>query len=212
MNQFSRLRVLSKNSRRDMKIEVPFKNYSYSEYQQLIDELLKAGKVTGDQQSDSLLEYTKLNMHRMHRWDKTFVPSPTLAKRIVELNHPLLWVVITEGWCGDAAQQLPVIEKLAALNSNITTRYVLRDENPEFMNHFLTHGSKSIPIWICFDAQGYQKWKWGPRPQEAIDLLQQLKDKGADESSRKQELHGWYAKNKHLAFQREIEQLLAEHS
>jgi hypothetical protein len=195
-----------------MKIEVPSKKYSYSEYQQLIDDLLQIGKVTGDQQSDSLLEYTKLNMHRMHRWDKTFIPNPTISNRIAKLNQPLLWLIITEGWCGDAAQQLPVIEKLGALNPNITTRYVLRDENPQFMEHFLTNGSRSIPVWICLDAKGEMLWKWGPRPQEAIDLLQQMKDRNVDESIRKQELHSWYAKNKHQAFQREIEQLLAEHS
>jgi hypothetical protein len=195
-----------------MKIEVPKNKYSYTEYQELIQRLLDVGKVTGDQQSDSLIEYTKLNLHRMHRWDKTFLPQATLVKRISELQEPLLWIVITEGWCGDAAQQIPVIEKLAALNPLITLRYVLRDENTAFMEHFLTNGTRSIPIWLCFDAQGELLWKWGPRPKDAADLLLRLKEAGEDEARRKQELHSWYAKNKHLAFQSEIEHLLAHHS
>lgn len=195
-----------------MKIEVPQTLYSYAEYQQLIHDLLDAGKVTGEQQSESLLEYTKLNMHRMHRWEKTFEPTPLLAKRIAELKDPQQWVVITEGWCGDAAQQIPVIEKLASLNPIISLRYALRDINPGFMDLFLTNGSRSIPIWISLDAHGELLWKWGPRPKEAADLLQRLKDEGVDESLRKQELHGWYAKNKHQAMQKEIEILLAEHS
>jgi hypothetical protein len=195
-----------------MKIELPQKIYSYPEYQQLILELIAVGKVTGDQQSESLLEYTKLNLHRMHRWDKTFTPNPVLAKRISDWKSPLQWVVITEGWCGDAAQQLPVIEKIASLNAAITTRYVLRDENPEFMGRFLTNGSRSIPIWICLDPNGELLWKWGPRPMEAAELLNRMKEQGMDDSMRKQELHGWYAKNKHKAFQAEIEQLLAQHS
>jgi hypothetical protein len=200
------------NSTRDMKIEVPQNQYSYTEYQQLIKQLLDAGKVTGDQQSDSLLEYTKLNLHRMHRWDKTFLPQESLVKRVRDIKEPLFWIVITEGWCGDAAQQLSVIDKLASFNTKIKLRYVLRDENPSFMDLFLTNGSRAIPIWLCLNSDGELLWKWGPRPKEAADLLQKLKDADVDDSTRKQELHSWYAKNKHLAFQSEIEQLLAHHS
>jgi len=195
-----------------MKIEVPENKYSYLEYQQLIHELLESGKVTGDEQSESLLEYTKLNMHRMHRWEKTFSPNPVLIKKIAELKSPLQWVLITEGWCGDAAQQIPVIEKLASFNSLITTQYVLRDENPEFIDSFLTNGARSIPVWICLDSKGEFVWKWGPRPQAAAEMLQRLKNEGVDVSVQKQELHSWYAKNKHHAFQSEIEHLLAHHS
>jgi hypothetical protein len=195
-----------------MKIELPEKKYSYTGYKDLLESLLSEGKVTGDQQSDSLLEYTKLNMHRMHRWEKTFMPNAVLAKRIAMINRPLHWVVITEGWCGDAAQQLPIIEKLASLNPNITTHYVLRDENPAFMNLFLTNGGRSIPIWICTDENWELQWKWGPRPNEAAQLLKRLKESGVDDSLLKQELHSWYAKNKQLALQGEIEQLLAHDS
>ena len=195
-----------------MKIEVPEKRYSYTGYKDLLESLLAEGKVTGDQQSDSLLEYTKLNMHRMHRWEKTFTPNAVLAKRIAAINKPMHWVVITEGWCGDAAQQLPVIEKLASLNPLITAHYVLRDENPAFMNLFLTNGGKSIPVWICTGENWDLLWKWGPRPDEAAQLLKRLKESGIDDSLLKQELHGWYAKNKHMALQAEIEQLLAHDS
>jgi hypothetical protein len=195
-----------------MKIEIPERKYSYLEYQQLIHELLDSGKVTGDDQSESLLEYTRLNMHRMHRWEKTFSPNPVLIKKIAELKSPMRWVVITEGWCGDAAQQIPVIEKLATYNPTITTHYVLRDENPDFMDLFLTNGSKSIPVWICLDEKSELIWKWGPRPLAAAEMLQLLKNEGVDVSVQKQELHSWYAKNKHYAFQSEIEHLLAHHS
>ena len=122
------------------------------------------------------------------------------------------WVVITEGWCGDAAQQVPVIQKLASLNPLITTHFVLRDENPDFMNLFLTNGGRSIPIWISTNEDWEFQWKWGPRPEEAAQLLKQLKAAGTDDSTVKQELHAWYAKNKQMAFQGEIEHLLANDS
>jgi hypothetical protein len=195
-----------------MKIEVPEKKYSYTGYKDLLDSLLSQGKVTGDLQSDSLLEYTKLNMHRVHRWEKTFTPKAALARQIAMIKKPMHWVVITEGWCGDAAQQVPVIQKLASLNPLITTHFVLRDENPDFMNLFLTNGGRSIPIWICTNEDWEFQWKWGPRPEEAAQLLKQLKAAGTDDSTVKQELHAWYAKNKQMAFQGEIEHLLANDS
>jgi hypothetical protein len=191
-----------------MKIILPQKSYTYPEYIAMVEALQHDGKVTGHQQSESLLVYSKLNMHRMHRWEKTFVPSPALARKIAAIDKPLHWVVITEGWCGDAAQQLPVIEKLASLNPLITTHYVLRDENPEFMDLFLTNGARSIPVWICTDEHWNFRWKWGARPRAAQDMLNKLKEEAVSLDEQKQQLHGWYAKNKHEALQLEVAQML----
>lgn len=191
-----------------MKIELPLINYTYESYVTLVEGLLLEGKVTGHQQSDSLLEYTKLNLHRMHRWEKTFQPNDALARKIQAIDQPIQWIIITEGWCGDAAQQLPVIEKLARLNPLITTTYVLRDDNPDFMNQFLTNGARSIPVWICTDKNQNVLWKWGPRPAEAESLLAGLKQQSVEVSEQKQKLHAWYAANKHQAFQQEIAVLL----
>ena len=40
---------------------------------------------------------------------------------------------------------LPVIEKIAAESEFVTTRYLLRDENLELMDGFLTDGGRAIP-------------------------------------------------------------------
>jgi hypothetical protein len=191
-----------------MKIELPATHYSYSNYKALIEELLSEGKVTGHEQSESLLEYTKLNLHRMHRWEKTFAPNEALMRKVSTIQQQMHWIVITEGWCGDAAQQLPVIEKLASLNPLITTHYVLRDDNPELMDLFLSNGLRSIPAWICVDEQWNLMWKWGPRPGIAEQLLRELKSADVSVADRKQQLHAWYARNKHEAFQQEIALLL----
>jgi hypothetical protein len=191
-----------------MKIELPTNSYTYDEYKAMIEALHAQGKVTGVAQSESLLEYSKLNMHRMQRWDKTFVPNAELARTIATIEKSLHWIIITEGWCGDAAQQIPVIEKLAALNPRIHTHYILRDDNRETMDMFLTNGSRSIPVWICTDEHWNLLWNWGPRTAAAAEMLQALKESGADESTRKQELHTWYARNKQESFQQEIGELV----
>lgn len=194
------------------KIVIPTPNYTYSEYVALVERLLEEGKVTGHQQSDSLVEYTRLNMHRLHRWEKTWQPDAALAERFGAIRRSLTWIVITEGWCGDAAQQIPVVEKLAALSGAITVRYVLRDEHPEFMDLFLTNGARSIPVIICLNESNELLWKWGPRPQEALELLNHLKAEGMDDAERKKELHAWYARNKHQALQTELYQLVGGYS
>jgi thioredoxin-like negative regulator of GroEL len=194
------------------KIVIPVPHYTYHDYIALIERLLLEGKVTGNQQSDSLVEYTKLNMHRLHRWEKTWQPESALSVLFGTIKQPLTWIIITEGWCGDAAQQIPVFEKLAAISGSIKTLYVLRDDHPEFMNNFLTNGSRSIPVVICLNEAGELLWKWGPRPQEAVELLDRLKSEGMEEAQRKKELHAWYANNKHKALQSEIYQLLRAQS
>ena len=191
-----------------MKIELPTNSYTYDEYKAMIEALHAQGKVTGVAQSESLLEYSKLNMHRMQRWDKTFVPNAELARTIATIEKSLHWIIITEGWCGDAAQQIPVIEKLAALNPRIHTHYILRDDNRETMDMFLTNGSRSIPVWICTDEHWNFRWKWGARPRAAQDMLNKLKEEAVSLDEQKQQLHGWYAKNKHEALQLEVAQML----
>jgi hypothetical protein len=48
---------------------------------------------------------------------------------------------------------------------NISLEIILRDENPEIMNQFLTNGNRSIPILICYsESQNRILGHWGPRP------------------------------------------------
>jgi thioredoxin-like negative regulator of GroEL len=46
-------------------------------------------------------------------------------------------MVISEGWCGDGAQLIPVFDKMVAeSDGKIDMKIVLRDENEELMNLF----------------------------------------------------------------------------
>ena len=175
----------------------------------MIESLLAEGKVTGKEQSQALVEYTTLNMHRMYRWEKTFTPEQTIVDEIMAISSPQTWVIITEGWCGDAAQQIPVFEHLASLNALIKTYYVLRDESPVFMDNFLTNGARSIPVVACLSNEQELFWKWGPRPGEAAQLLSELKAQGMGEQERKKELHSWYARNKQRSLQAELMVLIS---
>src|SRR5687767_7165739 len=86
-----------------------FNSHSYSEYRKLVTDLLSEGKSTGDQQSESLTHYTSLNEARMNRLEKTIKISDETLEKLQNLNNNYIWLVISEGWCGDAAQILPIL-------------------------------------------------------------------------------------------------------
>jgi len=121
------------------------KAYSYSEYKELILNLLKEGKSTGLNQNEDLSNFTKLNDKRMKRLDKQTKLSEKATLKTQNIQKDFTWLVLTESWCGDAAQTLPLINKFAEANKKIDLKVVLRDENEGLMNQFLTNGSKSIP-------------------------------------------------------------------
>ena len=110
------------------------KEYSYAEYRKLIVDLLQEDKVTGIEQSEDLLNYSALNETRMHRLDKTIVISDENITLLQSLKNNYIWLVLSEGWCGDAAQILPVLNKMALASSGkIELKIVLRDENEELI-------------------------------------------------------------------------------
>ncbi|WP_010094981.1 thioredoxin family protein [Ornithinibacillus scapharcae] len=81
-------------------------------------------------------------------------------------------IVITEDWCGDAMLNTPILLHLAE-KTNMEVRMLLRDQNLELMDQYLTNGkSRSIPIFIFIDDAGNEVAKWGPR----ADYIQNFVD------------------------------------
>lgn len=180
--------------------------YSYSAYRQLIDELLLEDKTTGPTQSAELLHFARLNVQRMSRLDKTAHLLPELVAAVRQLAGRYTWLIITEGWCGDAAQTVPVLEAVAqASQGRVQTRYVLRDENPDLMVRYLTNGTQAIPQVVLLHADTLaEAAHWGPRPAPAQALVQQLKAQGMAHDDFITALHTWYAHDKTQTTQHEL--------
>lgn len=190
-----------------------FKSYSYPEYRKLMADLLIEGKSTAVEQTEERTHYSELNETRMHRLDKTIKITEENATVLKNLSKSYLWLVLTESWCGDAAQILPVLNKMALeSNQKIELKLALRDENEELMNHFLTNNGKAIPKLIILDkATGNVVENWGPRPQGAIDLIENYKEKsGVIDETAKADLQLWYLHDKGVSTQNEIIQLLQD--
>lgn len=188
-----------------------FNSYSYAEYRKLVTDLLSEGKSTGNEQSENLTRYTGLNEVRMNRLEKTIKISEDTIDKLQKLDNHYIWLVISEGWCGDAAQILPIINKMALeSNKKIDLRIVLRDANDELMSHYLTNGGRAIPkvIVICKEA-GIVRTDWGPRPKGATQLMADYKKEfGVIDEKIKTDLQLWYLADKGISVQKELLEIM----
>lgn len=188
------------------------KSFSYTEYRNHVSNKLAQGEVTGNEQSEHLLKYSELNVVRMNRLDKTLTVQEDVSEKISSIKSKLIWLVLSEGWCGDAAQLLPVINKKAELSENIKLKVLLRDENEELMNQFLTNGGKAIPKLIIIEEETLEILDhWGPRPEGASKLISDYKaTHGIVDEIAKTELQKWYLQDKGFSTQKEIIEKLEE--
>lgn len=181
------------------------KSLTYSEF---VDEFTKQADVsdinTLNDYDKRFYDYRKLNFQRSNRVEKTFEPTEETKEIFSKISKPIKWIVITESWCGDSSQNLPVIAKLAVLNSNIDFKIVLRDSNLEFMDLYLTNYGRSVPKLIAFDENNNELFQWGPRPAEAQKLFTELKRNGVEVSEIHKEIQLWYGKNRGKEVDKEI--------
>jgi len=184
------------------------KSMNYETYRKLIDDLFAQGKTTGREQSPERLEYSKLNMARIKRIEQNIPLNEDLTAALKKINKPLYILAITEGWCGDSAQNLPIFSKFDTVNPMIKTLYVLRDENLELMDAYLTNGGRSIPKVIFFDENGNELATWGSRPKECQQVMEEMKAKNATKPEKEAAIHAWYAKDKTQTLQQEISAIL----
>ena len=185
------------------------KAISYSSYRNLISDLIASGKSSGPIQSEDLLNYSMLNDRRMTRLDKTIQLRQETLLTVKKIDKPITWLVLSEGWCGDAAQTLPVINKIANESDLITLKIIFRDEHEELMNYFLTNGGKSIPKLLVLNSESEVLNTWGPRPDKASKMVQDYKNKhGQLDATFKQELQVWYNKDKGVNIQENMLGLL----
>lgn len=187
------------------------KGRDYQEYREQVHGLAEEGKTTGLDQSEARINFTQLNDRRMHRWDKTYKLPEDAREQLSKLGSELIFLVLTESWCGDAAASLPIMDKIAGEAKNIDLKVVLRDENLELMDAFLTHGSRSIPKLIVLDKKkGQIVGEWGPRPSVATEMVEAFKkEHGKLTDDFKQELQVWYNKDRGQNILGDILQLLA---
>lgn len=184
------------------------KAYTYHTFREMTDTVYAKGRVACE--GDSMSEYAQINVQRMMRLDKTVEIKSELKNEIAGISEKLIWLVIAEPWCGDVANNLPVIAKMAELNKNIDLRIVLRDKNPDLMNQYMTNGARAIPVLICFNASTMTELgKWGPRPAPAQNLAMELtSNPNITKEEKKKKIVLWYFDDKANTIQNEFLNLI----
>lgn len=182
----------------------------YTGHHQMVEDLFKENRTTNGDNRENMLNYTKMYLQRVGRWDKRGKLDIELIEKLEDFPHKMIWLVLNEGWCGDAAQTLPFINKMAEVSKNIDLRFILRDQNPEVMDEFLTNGARSIPKLIALDAETLEVLgTWGPRPKQAYEMYKvQRADPDITNEQAMENLHLWYARDKGKSIQKEFTELL----
>lgn len=142
------------------------------------------------------LETVDKNRELWHALNRRAAVDEATRKRARAL--PGMWRVIalTEDWCGDAINTLPVFDRLAGATPSIELRILLRDENLDLMDAHLTNGtSRSIPVLIAYDGEFRERGWWGPRP---APIQEWVMTEGVklDVKERYREIRRYYARDK----------------
>lgn len=187
-------------------------SFSYAEYRKLASDLVAQGKPTGHDLSEALAHYAELNETRMNRLEKTITLTDAVIQTLQNSSKNAIWLVLAESWCGDAAQILPVLNKMSEASNSIQLNIVLRDDHDALMQLFLTNGAKSIPKLIILDAQTLNVLAdWGPRPLGAKQLIEEYKaTHGVVDETGKIELQKWYLHDKGISIQQEILEIMSQ--
>lgn len=176
----------------------PHNGMTYYEFMNLFDSRsndLQSGKAVSEPPREAAL--LKLNLQRSRRIYQQFRPDPEVAKALADISEKQIWMVLTEDWCGDSAQNLPVITRIAELNPLIDLRILERDENLDIMDLYLTNGSsRSIPKLVAFSHSGEELFQWGPRPVIAQEEFVKRKSAGIEKDENNKLLHTWYARDR----------------
>ncbi|MDB4949551.1 MAG: hypothetical protein JWM27_2200 [Gemmatimonadetes bacterium] len=137
-------------------------------------------------------------------WQRSRVPQWALDEA-VDTGGPWRLLVISEDWCGDASNTVPVLARLAEALPGLEMRVVKRDENLPLMDRWLTGTARSIPLAVLLDADFRPVGRWGPRPAELQARV--LREKAEGERAAAdiyRDVRQWYARDRGETTIREV--------
>ena len=112
------------------------------------------------------LESVEKNKELWHAVYKHVAIEPELLDKARTIPGSWHLLVLSEDWCGDAVNLVPVLARLADEVPGLDLRILSRDENLDLMDEHLTDGkSRSIPVVLLLDENFVERAWWGPRPE-----------------------------------------------
>lgn len=130
-----------------------------------------------------------------------------LVARVAALGGRWHLLALSEDWCGDAFNTLPVVARLAELAPNVELRLLGRDANPDLMDAHLSGTARAIPVVIAYDEDWNEVGWWGSRPAE-LQALVKGEWAALEKPERYAKVREWYARDRGRAVIEEIVGLL----
>ncbi len=139
--------------------------------------------------------------------DRVRIPEEVIAEAG---SLPSKWhlLVLSEDWCGDAVNLVPVLAGLVDGVDTLELRVLPRDENLDLMDEHLTNErSRSIPIVILLDEDFVERAWWGPRPGPIQNWVME-EGLALESDERYKEIRRWYARDRGGTMLRELMDLM----
>lgn len=130
-----------------------------------------------------------------------------LVQRVAALGGAWHLLVLSEDWCGDAVNTVPLVARLAELAPNADVRVLARDRNLDLMDAHLTGTSRSIPVVIVLDERFTEVGWWGPRP-AALQSWVLGPGSALAPEAKYREVRAWYARDRGRSTLEELVALL----
>lgn len=178
---------------------------TYRQYRSELDELLS--RSTESEEERRMRPYVSNNVRLMEGFDSAYRLGDALREAMAAAP-PSIWLVLTEGWCGDAAYCAPLFALAeSCLPDKVTLRFLFRDRHPRLMDAHLTDGGRSIPKLICLDRSLNELWTWGPRPSVLYTMVKSWRNEGMTLKELIPLVHDWYISDGTLTMQQELSTL-----
>ena len=183
---------------------------SFDGYLAFTKAIIQSDSPVGKYVKESTLRYTRLNLEQMERVIEHMTLQQKLYNLVSELKKNLVWLVLSEPWCGDAAWGVPALYIISTASDKIDFRILLRDENPDIIKAYQTDGSNSIPKLICLRAEDLKEMGvWGPRPAELQKLVKEHKNSSLiDYTEKLRQVNQWYLNDMTKSIQDEVTELV----
>jgi len=154
---------------------------------------LKQKFLSGETFAEFLVRPKRYGDFWQAQYNRAKIPEDILA-RAMKLTKQWHLLVLSEDWCGDSINQLPLIARVMESVPCIDLRIISRDANLDVMDDHLTGRSRSIPAIILLDEGFAEKGWWGPRP---APLQKWVLENGLSlpKEERYREVRTWYARD-----------------
>src|SRR5699024_8919081 len=84
-------------------------------------------------------------------------------------------IILAAEWCGHCMLDIPIFLHIAK-KANISTRFLIRDNNLALMKQYETNGKQYIPKFYFIEEAGNEIGTWGPWAPEVHEFTEKLKE------------------------------------